>query len=203
MNAAARAQAIGRWAEIEVSPSALGQLERFEDWLRDEAIPAGGLGPNEADRLWNRHILDSCLFAAFTSNADSVVDVGSGVGLPGIPLAIIRRDLAVTLVDKSQRRSDLARRAVRILGVDNVEVVNSAVEAYRGRHDVLVSRAALPPEALVAAGKRLGARRVVVSASRVAPPSVPGGWELREIPEHLLGERAWMMEAWISAGESG
>lgn len=123
------------------------RLEDYGEWLRTEAIAAGGLGPDEASRVFERHVGDSLAFLiGVPSNATSVVDVGSGVGLPGIPLAIARPDLAVTLVDRSGRRCDLARRALRVLGLDALEVRAADVADLGEQWDVALFRASLPPE---------------------------------------------------------
>lgn len=114
-------------------------------WLRDEAIVAGGLGPAESDRLWTRHIADSLLFGYGLDAADAVVDLGTGVGLPALPIAIAWPEVNVTAVDRSVRRTDLMNRAIRILDVNNVEIETADVTDVRGSYDRLTARAALPP----------------------------------------------------------
>lgn len=195
---------IAEWADIALPTDALEQLTVFSDWLAHEAIPAGGVGPNEESRLWNRHILDSALFAGFVEAGDSVLDIGSGVGLPGIPLAIMRPDCVVTLLDRAGRRSQLARRAVRVVGLDNIVVVQGDIASYAGRHSVAVSRGSLPPERLLQALSTVdGLRKVVAAGSHsMAPMSVPG-WDIVEIPQGVAGERIWFLEAWLSSPEEG
>ena len=124
-------------------------LTRYHDWLASEAVTAGGIGPAEAERLWPRHIADSLTFlAALRETAGDnagIVDVGSGVGLPGIPLAIALPRLAFTLLDRSERRCDLADRAIRVLRLDNVEVLQGDAERETLPHAVAVSRAFAAP----------------------------------------------------------
>jgi len=112
------------WAGHPLDQSAAETLEAFAVWLRTEAIPAGGLGPREAERIWSRHVADSILFAAGWSGDPpaEVLDVGSGVGLPGIPLAVLWPDTDVTLLDRGGRRIRLLQRIVRVLGLENVHV---------------------------------------------------------------------------------
>lgn len=147
-----------RWIGRELAHAQRTQLLRYADWLVDEAAPAGGIGPHEAGRVLDRHIADSLAFAAgfppggsgegSTGDAPiaprSLVDVGSGVGLPGIPLAIWFPTTEVTLLDRSARRTALARRAVRILGLENVSVVTGEIGDLVERYAVCAFRASLP-----------------------------------------------------------
>jgi 16S rRNA (guanine527-N7)-methyltransferase len=118
------ARAAADWAGHDLSADAVDRLEGYAAWLEAEAIPAGGLGPREAPRIWSRHIGDSLVFAAGwpTEPPTEVLDVGSGVGLPGIPLAIMWPETEVTLLDRGGRRIRLLQRAVRVLGLENVHV---------------------------------------------------------------------------------
>jgi 16S rRNA (guanine527-N7)-methyltransferase len=103
------------------------------------------LGPREVDRLWERHLLNSAAIGELLAEGDQILDLGSGAGLPGIPLAIARTDLRVVLVEPLLRRSEFLREVVAALGLD-VEVVRGRAEepavrdAYGGR-DAVVSRA--------------------------------------------------------------
>jgi 16S rRNA (guanine527-N7)-methyltransferase len=148
-----RSTRLDRIAQLIGRPLSDGQreaLERFERWLVEEAQPAGGIGPQEHDRVFDRHIADSLLFLTRDPRhtepwtGAGIVDVGSGVGLPGIPLAIAAPDLEVTLLDRSGRRGELARRALRILGLRNVTVVSGDSRRRSGAFDRAVFRASLP-----------------------------------------------------------
>lgn len=199
-----RLHGLARWAGISLPLDTMARLTVYESWLRDEAIPAGGIGPNEAERLWDRHIVDSLLFAGLIEPGDSVLDIGSGVGLPGIPVALVRPDCVVTLLDRSGRRYDLARRAVRVIGLDNVDVVQGDITTHIGHYSVVVSRASLPPRQLLTAVTHLtGINRVVVAGSRVEPPEVPDGWEAVAVPTEIVGEDVWFLRAWLSRDGAG
>ena len=101
----------------------LAKLSRYADWLADEAVGAGLLGPDEGTRVWSRHIVDSLGFAAAWPEAPArLLDVGSGAGLPGIPLAVAWPACAVTLLDRSQRACDLLGRAKRLVPAHNATV---------------------------------------------------------------------------------
>ncbi|MCJ7726924.1 MAG: class I SAM-dependent methyltransferase, partial [Acidimicrobiia bacterium] len=119
------ARETAEWAGFPLTSAQETQLEVYAGWLRDEAIPAGGLGPREGERVWARHIADSLSFAAAWRNRTpprEILDVGSGVGLPGIPLAILWPDALITTLDRGGRRIRLLTRATRIVGLVNVDV---------------------------------------------------------------------------------
>ena len=78
--------------------------------------------------------------------AESVLDIGSGVGLPGIPLAILRPQTAFRLLDRSGRRTDLAARAVRVLDLPNVSVTQGDLATLQDTHDGIVMRSVLRPQ---------------------------------------------------------
>lgn len=145
--------ALERWLGLSLSLDQRKQLELFGTWLAAEAVRAGGIGPAEVERLHDRHIHDSLAYLRGVAGAGapsiladrpSLVDVGSGVGLPGIPLAIALPDWDVTLVDRADRRTFLARRAVRVVGLENVTVLTQDAASMQDRFDVVAFRASLP-----------------------------------------------------------
>jgi 16S rRNA (guanine(527)-N(7))-methyltransferase RsmG len=179
----------------ELSPAQLATLDRYREWLLTEAVEAGGIGPNEAVRIDNRHIGDSLLFAGgFRDTPRFVLDVGSGVGLPGIPLSIVMPDTRFALLDRSGRRVDLMRRVARMLDLPNVEVVHGDISDWRSEVDGIVSRASLSPEqALVSFSRILGpAGTAVVGGSWAAPPVVVG-FDLLEVPGTVLDQKVWLL----------
>lgn len=179
-----------------IDETQLNQLLEFESWLGNEALPAGGLGPNEADRILHRHVLDALVFLVVAGDIASgmAVDVGSGVGLPGIPLAIALRGMDFVLLDRSGRRCHLIRRAVRVLGLDNVTVVQGSIEAQAGSYQLVTSRASLPPGSLLPHLHRIVADdgTAVVAGSATRPMSVPG-YVTVEFRSEMLGIRRWML----------
>ena len=133
------------WLDEPLGSESRRLLARYAAWLEDEAIPAGAIGRAEAPRIELRHLADSLALACGISRkAASVIDVGSGAGLPGIPLAILRPDTHFLLLDRSQKRVDLANRAVRILGLKNAVARAGNTATWAGRYEGLVMRAALP-----------------------------------------------------------
>jgi 16S rRNA (guanine527-N7)-methyltransferase len=107
-------QAVAVESGHSVDETGLRRLDIFTTWLRDEAIPAGALGPGEADRLHDRHIADSLLFSAgFPQIPPRVLDIGSGAGLPGIPLAIMWPDSEFVLLDHKGKSSSIGKSRTR------------------------------------------------------------------------------------------
>jgi len=180
---------------VELETTALERLEVFEQWLADEAIPAGGLGRGEINRLHDRHLGDSILFGAgLDPMAAHVLDIGSGVGLPGIPLAIVMGSTRFTLLDRSGRRVDLMRRAVRILELENVMVEQGEIETRPNQESAVVSRATLPPDrARDLILPRLDPDgRAVLGGSWKRRPHYQG-WVTIEIPATVLDQTIWLL----------
>lgn len=180
---------------LEVSPQQYRLLQTYHDWLRDEAIPSGGLGPGEITRLESRHIADSLLFATLMPpKPGRVLDLGTGVGLPGLPLAIVMPDTRFILIDRSRRRLDLLRRVIRILELGNCETLGVDITEVGTRADVVVARASLPPSRLAPLAKRLVELPgvIIVGGSWKERPSHLG-WETIEIPGHVLDHPIWLL----------
>jgi len=158
-----------------IDSSQLAQLTDYRDWLVSEALPVGGIGPAEAVRIDRRHIADSLLFAAPMEDPAEIWDLGSGAGLPGIPLAILFPRTSVVLIDRSSRSADL-------------------IDHLRGNAPTIVSRAALPPEKILLVVKRhLDHQGVaIVGGSWTRKPSAPG-WETLEIPRDVLDHTVWLL----------
>lgn len=109
----------------------------------------GFLGPREVPRLWERHILNSAVLGEAIDKGATVIDVGSGAGLPGIPLAIARPDLRVILVEPLLKRSTYLHEVREELGLENVAVLRGraeedAVKKALPRVDVVTARAVAP-----------------------------------------------------------
>lgn len=183
------------WLGVDPA-SAIPQLSAYAEWLASEGIAAGGLGPDELDDLDDRHIADSLALADAWRGVVPVrmVDLGSGVGLPGIPLAITHPDTETHLVERSGSRCRLLRRAVRIIGLTNVAVVESSLAQMSGRYDVAVARAVASPSSLLPHMQRLVTAEgvAVVSGSRTVRP-VAAGFTTREIVAGILDRPCWIL----------
>ena len=104
--------------------------ERYVKHLSSTGVDWGLIGPREVPRLWDRHVLNCAVVAELVPSGASVVDVGSGAGLPGLPLAIARPDLDVILVEPLERRCRWLTMVIEDLGL--------AVQVVRGRADEVV-----------------------------------------------------------------
>lgn len=125
-------------------------INRYVDILQSTGTQWGLLGPREAERVWDRHILNSAALSGLISEGLSVADVGSGAGLPGIPLAILRSDLRLTLIEPLLRRyTFLTDTAEKLELVERIEVVRSRAEDHDRSYDVVISRALAPLDRLV------------------------------------------------------
>lgn len=118
---------------------------QYAQILAGAGVERGLLGPREVSRVWDRHVLNSAVVAELLEPNEQIADIGSGAGLPGIPLALARPDIHVTLVEPLLRRSDFLREVIDELGI-NCRVVRGRAEdrAVRdevGESDAVVSRA--------------------------------------------------------------
>jgi 16S rRNA (guanine527-N7)-methyltransferase len=122
----------------------------YAEFLVTEGIERGVLGPREADRIWSRHLFNSAALASLIPPGARVVDLGSGAGLPGIPLAIARPDLTVVLLEPMQRRVRFLRDCLAVLDLPRVEIVAGRAEGGLSTlAEVAVARAVAPLERLI------------------------------------------------------
>lgn len=129
----------------------LALAKRYTELLATEGVTRGLIGPREAARLWERHVLNSAVLAEVIPVGASVCDIGTGAGLPGLVLAIARPDLSVTLVEPLLRRTTFLDEVVAELGLTHVRVVRGRAEDLHGKatFDVVTSRAVAPLERLL------------------------------------------------------
>ena len=129
----------------------LALAERYTELLATEGVVRGLIGPREAPRLWERHVLNSAVLGEAVPPGSTVCDIGTGAGLPGLVLAIARPDLAVTLVEPLLRRTTFLDEVVDELGLGHVTVIRARAEELHGTatFDVVTSRAVAPLERLL------------------------------------------------------
>jgi 16S rRNA (guanine527-N7)-methyltransferase len=157
----------------------LQQLERA--YLH--AIQLGFLGPREQGRIWERHLDDAFGLATIRQPkpGECWADLGSGAGLPGLPLAFTHRETSFTLVDAHRRRLDWVEATARELGLDNVVAVHARLEEYghgpaRESFDVATARA-LGPLPVVA---ELGLPLLKPGGILLVPRGSPGDDEMEQ-----------------------
>ncbi|WP_214404767.1 16S rRNA (guanine(527)-N(7))-methyltransferase RsmG [Pseudonocardia lacus] len=122
--------------------------QRYAEHLVTSGVERGLIGPREAPRVWERHVLNCAVVAEIVPDGARIVDVGSGAGLPGIPLAIARPDLHVVLLEPLARRVDWLREVIADLGLE-IEVERGRAEEPDVRRrwegaDVVTARAVAP-----------------------------------------------------------
>ena len=133
----------------EVFKDRLLLAEKYHDLLATDGSTRGFIGPREVPRLWERHLINCAVIGDVMDEGATVVDVGSGAGLPGIPLAIARPDLRITLIEPLLKRSVFLQEVVDKLALDNVTVIRGRAEegpikkAVAGA-DIVTSRAVAP-----------------------------------------------------------
>jgi 16S rRNA (guanine527-N7)-methyltransferase len=120
--------------------------EQYAGLLATEGVVRGLIGPREAPRLWERHLLNCAVLADLLPEATDVCDLGSGAGLPGLVLAIRRPDLRVTLIEPLLRRTTFLEEVVADLGLSHVTVIRGRAEDLHGRQEfsAVTSRALAP-----------------------------------------------------------
>jgi 16S rRNA (guanine527-N7)-methyltransferase len=163
---------------------------RTEETLRDlgeayvEAVELGFLGPREAERLRERHIDDALGLATIRQPrpGEHWADLGSGAGLPGLPIAVAFPQASFTLVDAHRRRLDWVASVAAELHIENVSVIHARLEDFgrdagRDRFDVATARA-LGPLPVVA---ELGLPLLRVGGLLLVPRGDPGEEELRRV----------------------
>ena len=133
---------------LEVFGSRIDQARQYFDLLVRDGDLLGLIGPREMPKLWSRHILNSAVVADLVEDGQTVADIGSGAGLPGIPMAIMKPLTTFVLIEPMERRANwLADVVVPTLGLENVKVLRGrAEEAPFKNYDVTTARAvsALP-----------------------------------------------------------
>ncbi|HXJ67094.1 MAG TPA: 16S rRNA (guanine(527)-N(7))-methyltransferase RsmG [Actinomycetota bacterium] len=143
---------------LDLPATAGAQLTAYADLLRKRAVPFGMLGPHEADRIVPRHVVDSLRAVAPLASVGprSAVDLGSGAGLPGIPLAVALPDVAFTLAEPRGKRAAFLELVVERLELSNVSVHADPAETLPpARFDAAVARAFASPQATWKAAARL------------------------------------------------
>ena len=133
----------------EVFKDRLPLAEKYHELLATDGSTRGFIGPREVPRLWDRHLINCAVIGDVMEEGATIVDIGSGAGLPGIPLAIARPDLKITLIEPLLKRSVFLQEVVDKLALDNVTVIRGRAEegpvkkAAAGA-DIVTSRAVAP-----------------------------------------------------------
>jgi 16S rRNA (guanine527-N7)-methyltransferase len=136
--------------EIEPEPAAAAAIfgpgidlaRAYTNRLAKDSETFGLLGPRELPRIWSRHVINSALLSELVPDESLVADVGSGAGLPGIPMAIAQPKAHFTLIEPMERRANWLSAVVDDLGIKNIYVIRArAEEVSRTDFDIVTARA--------------------------------------------------------------
>lgn len=160
--------------------------ERYAEMLAGPGIVRGLLGPREAERLWERHLLNSALLAELVPRPSTLVDIGSGAGLPGLVLAMLLPDVKVTLVEPMARRVLFLGECVADLGLENVTIRRARAEEVTSEFsaDVVTARAVAPLDRLAGLAVPLvrpGGLVLAVKGERAVAEAAAAGPVLRKL----------------------
>jgi 16S rRNA (guanine527-N7)-methyltransferase len=159
-------------AAVSIFGDQIDQARSFAQTLAGDSDELGLLGPRELDKLWTRHILNSAVVAELVRPGDKVADVGSGAGLPGIPMAIARPDAQFVLIEPMERRSTWMLEVVEDLGLKNVRVLRSRAEDVTEQDfDIVTARAVAALDKLLKMCLRLlkpGGTLIALKGSKAA-----------------------------------
>ena len=132
---------MAREVGADLDDEALGRLDRYVGLLLDRAIPAGMVAPSDAERLFERHALDGLRAVPHLGAAASLIDAGSGAGIPGVPIAVARPDLPVTLVDPRRQRVAFLELVRDELALTALDVRQGRAQSVGIEADVVTARA--------------------------------------------------------------
>lgn len=177
---------------LEAYPAAAAKLEKFQGWLATAGIERGIMGPREVDRIWDRHIANCAVIEQLIEPNSTILDVGSGAGLPGLVLAIVRPDLKVGLIEPLARRCDFLNEVIADLDLA------SQVTVYRGRAqdqpglaaDVVTGRAVAPLHKFLSWTAKL----VKPSGQILAMKGSSAATEIQEAKAQLTGKTAEIIQ---------
>jgi 16S rRNA (guanine527-N7)-methyltransferase len=169
-------------------------IAHFHAMLRDEGVLRGLVGPREVARLWERHLVNSAAVVPFLPEAGSIVDVGSGAGLPGVVVAAMRPGAEVVLLEPMERRTDWLSEVVGAIGLTNVTVLRGRAEDQIGQlhADAVTARAVAALDKLYGWTLpllRVGGRLVALKGGRAqdeAHAAVAAGQRLGGGPAEIL-----------------
>lgn len=160
-------------------------VARYAEMLREQGELRGLIGPREVPRIWERHILNSAAVVPYLPTSGSVADIGSGAGLPGVVVAVMRPELEVILVEPMERRTTWLTEVVSELKLSNVQVRRGRAEEYHGAFEVdaVTARAVAALSKLVRMSMplvRVGGEMVILKGRSVVEEVEPARKVLRK-----------------------
>ena len=169
---------------MEHFPERSAQAQAYAEFLKGPGIERGLIGPREADRIWERHILNCIPVSTLMKAGASVLDIGSGAGLPGVVIALARPDLKITLLEPLQRRVQFLEEFNQSLPDLGIIVKRGKAEREKGSYDYVTARAVAPMAKLWEISKHL----IKPGGSLLAMKGESAAAEAAEVPGAILHE---------------
>jgi len=166
------------------------RIRAYAEFLKNQGIERGLIGPREADRIWERHIFNCLPITTLFTKGATVFDIGSGAGLPGIVIALARPDLTVVLIEPLERRVEFLQEAVETLTEIEgqtplqVQVVRGRAQDVKTTADYVTARAVAPLEKL----KKISWHLLKVNGSLLAMKGEKAQEEMAMVPKSILHE---------------
>jgi len=146
---------VSRETLIPIFGALTDQANEYGRILATTAVERGLIGPREVDRIWDRHIFNSLPLITLMPEGATVIDIGSGAGLPGIVLGLARPDLQITLLEPLERRANFLAEVIAQLELANLQVVRGRAEQHKPRYQIVTARAVAPLPKLLQISWRL------------------------------------------------
>ncbi len=166
------------------------RIRAYAEFLKTQGIERGLIGPREADRIWERHILNCLPITTLFTKRATVFDIGSGAGLPGIVIALARPDLTVVLIEPLERRVEFLQEAVKTLAEIEgqtplqIQVIRGRAQDVKTTADYVTARAVAPLEKL----KKISWHLLKVNGSLLAMKGEKAQEEMAMVPKSILHE---------------
>ena len=180
-----------RLFDIELQAHELAALDRYLRILEQWSARMNLVATRSRDEIIDRHLIDSLAPARWAVTARVAVDLGSGAGFPGVPLAVIAPRVRFHLIESRTKRSSFLRHVARTIGLRNVEVWEASAETWRIDEEVdLVVARAISVDLLGAFARRVlasGGRLVAMRKSGAPSVELEGFAELESVAYRLPG----------------
>ena len=167
-------------------PHKIEEIKAYAQLLTTAGIERGLIGPREGERIWERHIFNCLPIISLLPQNSSLIDIGSGAGLPGIVIALARPDLTISLIEPLERRQDFLEEAIAplVASGSTIKVLRGQAQDFRDQAHYVTARAVAPLEKL----KRISWHLIKVGGSLLAMKGESAQEEMKSVKNSLLHE---------------
>ena len=167
-------------------PHKIEEIKAYAQLLTTAGIERGLIGPREGERIWERHIFNCLPIISLLPQKSSLIDIGSGAGLPGIVIALARPDLKISLIEPLERRQDFLEEAIAplVASGSTIKVLRGQAQDFRDQAHYVTARAVAPLEKL----KRISWHLIKVGGSLLAMKGESAQEEMKSVKNSLLHE---------------